>query len=177
MNFWNSFLLLMLSTTFRLLIEIFLMKIHLSCFIISFNIGMLKRIWDKNNFKFIIRLILQIEKDTSQAAYNFNRGSAAVTLAKFVDRTLETAEVFNLQLRAFHIPGVTNRISDSISRLATSVSYSLHQEVFEQALRLLKIRPSIDMFANRKNRKLKRFANLILDSQAMGQDCLSLTWK
>ncbi|KAA6368547.1 MAG: hypothetical protein EZS28_035926, partial [Streblomastix strix] len=78
---------------------------------------------------------------------------------------------------AFHIPGVTNRIPDSLSRLATSGDYSLHQEVFEEALRSLRTRPSIDMFANRKNRKLKRFVSLTLDSWAVRQDCMSLPWK
>ncbi|KAA6372209.1 MAG: hypothetical protein EZS28_032265 [Streblomastix strix] len=58
---------------------------------------------------------LQIVTDNSSAAYNINRGSAAIVLAKLVDRTLETTEVLNLQLHAFHIPGVTNRISDSLS--------------------------------------------------------------
>ncbi|KAA6380866.1 MAG: hypothetical protein EZS28_023605, partial [Streblomastix strix] len=120
---------------------------------------------------------LKIETDNSSAAYNINRGSAAVALAKLVDRTLETAEVLNLQLHAFHIPGVTNRISDSFTRLATSGNYSLHQEVFEEALRSLRTRPSIDMFANRKNRKLKRFVSLTLDSWAVGIDCMSLPWK
>ncbi|KAA6313246.1 MAG: hypothetical protein EZS28_055788, partial [Streblomastix strix] len=73
--------------------------------------------------------------------------------------------------------GVTNRIPDSLSRLATSGDYSLHQEVFEEALRSLRTRPSIDMFANRKNRKLKRFVSLTLDNWAVGQDCMSLPWK
>ncbi|KAA6355123.1 MAG: hypothetical protein EZS28_049351, partial [Streblomastix strix] len=66
---------------------------------------------------------LKIDTDNSSAAYNINRCSAAVAIAKLVDRTLETAEVLNLQLHAFHIPGVTNRIPDSLSRLATSGDY------------------------------------------------------
>ncbi|KAA6392570.1 MAG: putative reverse transcriptase, partial [Streblomastix strix] len=120
---------------------------------------------------------LKIETDNSSAAYNINRGSAAEALAKLVDRTLETAEVPSLQLHALHIPVVTNRIIDQLSRLAISGDYSLHQEVFEEALRSLRTRPSIDMFANRKNRKLKRFVSLTLDSWAVGQDCMSLPWK
>ncbi|KAA6400036.1 MAG: hypothetical protein EZS28_004444 [Streblomastix strix] len=98
---------------------------------------------------------LKIETDNTSAAYNINRGSAAIALAKLVDRILEIAENSNLQLHAFHIPGVTNKIPDSLSRLATSGDYSLHQEVFEEAIRVLRTRPSIDMFANRQNRKLK----------------------
>ncbi|KAA6387988.1 MAG: hypothetical protein EZS28_016485 [Streblomastix strix] len=94
---------------------------------------------------------LKIQTDNSTAAYNINRASSAVALAKLVDRTPEKAEVLNLQLHTFHNLGVTNRILDSLSRLATQGDYSLHKEVIEEALRQLRTQPSIDMFANRRN--------------------------
>ncbi|KAA6371976.1 MAG: hypothetical protein EZS28_032495, partial [Streblomastix strix] len=118
-----------------------------------------------------------IETDNSSAAYNINLGLAAVALVILVDQTLETADVNNLQLHALNIPGVTNRIPDSQSRLTTSADYSLHHEVFQEALQSLRTRPSIDMFANRMNRKLKRLPSLTLVSWAVGQDCMSLPWK
>ncbi|KAA6358887.1 MAG: hypothetical protein EZS28_045587 [Streblomastix strix] len=65
----------------------------------------------------------EIETDNSTDAFNINRASAAVALAKLVDRTPEKAEVLNLQLHTFHNPGVTNRILDSLSRLATQGDY------------------------------------------------------
>ncbi|KAA6312012.1 MAG: hypothetical protein EZS28_056002, partial [Streblomastix strix] len=91
---------------------------------------------------------LKIETDNSSAAYNINRGSAAVALVKLTDRILETAEDLNLQLHAFHIPGKLNVIPDSLSRLATSGDYQIHQDVLMEALFALQVRPSIDMFAN-----------------------------
>ncbi|KAA6404405.1 MAG: hypothetical protein EZS28_000064 [Streblomastix strix] len=48
-------------------------------------------------------------------------------------------------LHQFHIPEETNKIPDSLSRLTTSGDYSLHQEVFEESMRSLKIRPSIEI--------------------------------
>ncbi|KAA6353023.1 MAG: hypothetical protein EZS28_051450, partial [Streblomastix strix] len=119
---------------------------------------------------------LKIETDNSSAAYNINRGSAAVALVKLTDRILETAEDLNLQLHAFHIPGKLNVIPDSLSRLATSGDYQIHQDVLMEALFALQVRPSIDMFANRRNRKFKRFMTLVLDNWATGQDCLSHPW-
>ncbi|KAA6399818.1 MAG: putative Transposon Ty3-I Gag-Pol polyprotein [Streblomastix strix] len=98
---------------------------------------------------------LKIETDNTSAAFNINRQSAAIALAKLVDRTLEIAEILSLQLHAFHIPREANKIPDSFSRLATSGDYSLYQEVFEEAMRAPKTRPSIYIFANRQNRKLK----------------------
>ncbi|KAA6395481.1 MAG: hypothetical protein EZS28_008992 [Streblomastix strix] len=120
---------------------------------------------------------LKIQTDNLSASFNINRGSAAVVQAKKVDRTLDVAENFNLQLHAFHIPGETNKIPDSLSRLATSGDYSLLQEVFEEAKRALKTRLSIDRFSNRQNRKLKQFVCITADSWAVGQDCLLLPWK
>ncbi|KAA6316509.1 MAG: hypothetical protein EZS28_055250, partial [Streblomastix strix] len=108
---------------------------------------------------------LKIETDNSSAAYNINRGSAAVALVKLTDRILETAEDLNLQLHAFHIPGKLNAIPDSLSRLATSGDYQIHQNVLMEALFALQVHPSIDMFANRRNRKFRRFMTLVLANQ------------
>ncbi|KAA6397704.1 MAG: putative Transposon Ty3-I Gag-Pol polyprotein, partial [Streblomastix strix] len=71
---------------------------------------------------------LKIETDNSSAAFNINRGAAATALAKLVDRTLETADNYNLQLHAYHIPGTQNKIPDSLSRLATSGDYMINQQ-------------------------------------------------
>ncbi|KAA6377938.1 MAG: hypothetical protein EZS28_026536, partial [Streblomastix strix] len=113
---------------------------------------------------------LKIETDNSSAAFNINPGAAATELAKLVDRTLETAEKLNIQLHAFHIPGLQNKVPDSLSRLATSGDYMIDQEILDEALHILKIRPTINMFANRKNRRCKRFMSLIPDNWAVAQD-------
>ncbi|KAA6367443.1 MAG: hypothetical protein EZS28_037031 [Streblomastix strix] len=116
---------------------------------------------------------LKIETDSSSAAYQINRGSATVALVMLTYRILEAAEDLNLQLHAFHIPGKLNVIPDSLFGLSTSGDYQILQDVLMEALFALQICPSIDMLANRRNRKFKRFMILVLDNWAMGQDCLS----
>ncbi|KAA6367278.1 MAG: hypothetical protein EZS28_037196, partial [Streblomastix strix] len=120
---------------------------------------------------------LKIETDNSSAEFNINRGAAAAALAKLVDRTLETAEKLNIQLYAFRIPGLQNKILDSLSRLSTSGDYTIGQEILNEALHILKVRPTIDMFANCKNRRCRRFVNLVRDNWAVAQDSLSVSWK
>ncbi|KAA6319474.1 MAG: hypothetical protein EZS28_054810, partial [Streblomastix strix] len=87
---------------------------------------------------------LKIETDSSSAAYNINRGSAAVAIVKLTDRILETVEDLSPQLNTFHIPGKLNVITDSLSRLATSGDYQILQDVLMEALFALQVRPSID---------------------------------
>ncbi|KAA6375872.1 MAG: hypothetical protein EZS28_028599 [Streblomastix strix] len=119
---------------------------------------------------------LKIETDNSYAAYDINRGSAAVALVKLTDSILETAEDLNLQLHTFHIPDKLNVIQDSLSRFRTTGYYQNFQDILTEALFGLQVRPSIDMFANRRNRKFKRFMTLLLDNWATGQDCLLYSW-
>ncbi|KAA6383384.1 MAG: hypothetical protein EZS28_021091 [Streblomastix strix] len=39
---------------------------------------------------------------------------------------------------------------------------------------MLRIKPTADMFANRRNKKFRRFVSLVQDNQAIAQDCLSI---
>ncbi|KAA6390376.1 MAG: hypothetical protein EZS28_014094, partial [Streblomastix strix] len=103
--------------------------------------------------------------------------AAAISLLKLTDRILEVAEDSELQIRAFHIYGKENTISDSISRLVTSGDYSFKEEILQNVLIMLKIRPSIDMFSNRRNRKFVKFVSLSQDKWAVAQDCLSISWQ
>ncbi|KAA6401465.1 MAG: hypothetical protein EZS28_002999, partial [Streblomastix strix] len=120
---------------------------------------------------------LKIEADNGSTTFNINRGAAATALAKLVDRTLETADNYNLQLHAYHIPGTQNKIPDSLSRLATSGDYIINEQIHNEALHILRVKPSIDLFSNRRNRRFKRFVSLIPDSWAVAQDSLSIPWK
>jgi hypothetical protein len=120
---------------------------------------------------------LKIETDNSSTTYNLNRGAAAISLLKLTDRILEVAEDLELQMHAFHIHGKDHTIPDSLSRHATSGDLSLKEEILQEVLLMLKIRPSIDMFSNRRNRKLRRFVSLSQDKWAVAQDCLSISWQ
>jgi hypothetical protein len=76
-----------------------------------------------------------------------------------------------------NIPGKENIIADSLSRLEISGDYRIDPAVLEEALDLLQIQPTIDVFANRRNRQCKRFCSLIKDPWAVCQDGLTLPWK
>jgi FAD/FMN-containing dehydrogenase len=104
---------------------------------------------------------LKIETDNSATSYNLNRGAAAASLHKLTDRILKIAEDLNIQIHSFHIKGKSNIIPDSLSRLATSGDYSLKEEILHEALMMLRIKPTVDMFANRRNKKFRRFASLV----------------
>ncbi|KAA6380432.1 MAG: hypothetical protein EZS28_024042 [Streblomastix strix] len=93
-------------------------------------------------------------------------GSAVASLCKLTDRILKIVEDLNIQIHSFHIKWKTNIIPDSLSRLATSGDYFLKEEILHEALMMLRIKPTADMFTNRRNKKFRRFASLVQDNQA-----------
>ncbi|KAA6401219.1 MAG: hypothetical protein EZS28_003263, partial [Streblomastix strix] len=77
---------------------------------------------------------MRIEIDNSVAAFNIQRGAAAVPLAKLTDRILQEDEALKIQISARHVPGKENTVADSLSRLETSGDYMINPEILAEAL-------------------------------------------
>ncbi|KAA6369187.1 MAG: hypothetical protein EZS28_035288 [Streblomastix strix] len=120
---------------------------------------------------------LKIETDNSVASFKLIRGAAAISLQQLSDKILEKVEDLEQQIQSFHIHGIENIIPDSLSRLATSGDYSLRSEVLQEVLSQFQVKPTIDMFSNRRNRKFKRFVSVTQDRWAVTQDSLSMSWR
>jgi hypothetical protein len=52
-----------------------------------------------------------------------------------------------------HVPGVDNGLADALSRMDTAGDYELLRDVFQDGVRALGVKPSIDLFASRFNHK------------------------
>ncbi|KAA6394997.1 MAG: putative Transposon Ty3-I Gag-Pol polyprotein [Streblomastix strix] len=105
------------------------------------------------NFEVGVMKSLRIQSDNSTAILDLRRGAAAPALCKLVDQILQTLEIMKIQFSAFHIPGKDNKEADSLSRLSTSGGYGIRKEVLDEALQELAMQPTVDYFANRRNRK------------------------
>jgi hypothetical protein len=77
-----------------------------------------------------------------------------------------------------HVPGVDNDFVDALSRMDTAGDYELLPDVFQDRVRALGVRPSIDLFASRFNHKLTRFMALPgkLEGGAVAEDAPIFNW-
>ncbi|KAA6375152.1 MAG: putative reverse transcriptase, partial [Streblomastix strix] len=119
----------------------------------------------------------KIERDNSETSFNLNRGAAAVSLQKLIEKILEKVEDLGLQIQSLHVQGIENTTPDSLSRLATTRDYSLQSEVLVEVLSQFQVKPTIDMFSNRRNCKIKRFVSVTQDRWAVTLNFLSMSWK
>ncbi|KAA6367118.1 MAG: hypothetical protein EZS28_037354 [Streblomastix strix] len=119
---------------------------------------------------------LKIETDNSATSYNLNSGAAAASLRKLTDHILKIVEDTSIQIHPFHIKVKTNTIPDSHSRQTIFGDYSLKEKILKKISMILGLKPTVVMFAKRRNKYFQRFASLIKDNQAIAQDHLSIPW-
>jgi hypothetical protein len=92
--------------------------------------------------------------------YNINRKAASKNLYISLKKLLLRARKEGIYLHADHIPGVINDFTDGLSRLETSGDYTLKKGILERALKELKIKPDVDLFASNQNAKTDIFCSL-----------------
>jgi hypothetical protein len=92
-----------------------------------------------------------------------------------------TREIFkklmkmNIRVRAMHVPGVENVLTTALSRMEAT-GYELKMDVYVEAVHLLQVYPTIDLFASCKNAKSERLVVRPgpLQQGAMAVDAFSL---
>jgi hypothetical protein len=131
---------------------------------------------------------LTIRSDNSATVCNLQRQGAGPNLLP------ATRKIFSIQQKldidgsghahpfypklVMHIPGVDNGDVDRLSRMEVTGDYALREETFRQALTMLGIRPTIDLFAHCMNNRLPRFAAIPgpLAVGATALDAFTMDW-
>jgi ribonuclease HI len=122
----------------------------------------------------IHRILLRTDNTT--VLYDVNRKRGASTLLHPLKLIMELLEQHRLQMRASHIPGISNIAADSLSRLSRSGDYSLDRRICNQGLRHLGVQVDIDLFADKRNKKHERFVTLRKDGGAHARDAFFMDW-
>ena len=122
---------------------------------------------------------LTIQSDNMTTVCNLARQAAGASLLRMTRAIFSILTKADIRIRAKHIPGIENTLTDSLSRLDYAGDYELKQEVFLLAIHSLKVTPTVDCFATRWNHKLPRFFAPDHDQSAQGAeriDGLQQSW-
>ena len=117
--------------------------------------------------------------NTSVVCYlNKLGGTKSASLMELTVKLLLWCQDNHIILRARHIPGRLNVLSDQLSRMGQIVSteWSIHQSIVDQLSQIWD-KPQVDLFATKYNHKLPLYFSPIPDPQALGVDSLSQSWK
>ncbi|KAA6403321.1 MAG: hypothetical protein EZS28_001150 [Streblomastix strix] len=119
---------------------------------------------------------VHLQMDNTTTSYNINRANSSRTLSHITDTILRTMKQFKIQIKSTHIPGIFNKIADSLSRLNRAGDYNLSGKTASRACKWMKFRPTIDIFESSRNRPTKEYCIIIQDRQAEARNAFSISW-
>jgi hypothetical protein len=67
---------------------------------------------------------------------------------------------YDIRLHVSHIPGIQNVLVDALSRMEITGDYQLRPEIYQTCTAMLRVNPTIDLFAHNQNNKCPRFVAL-----------------
>ncbi|KAA6360971.1 MAG: hypothetical protein EZS28_043502 [Streblomastix strix] len=102
-----------------------------------------------------IRTIL-IKSDSSTAVQDLAKQRAGQTLLAEVKKIVKLCLLLKIQIQIQHIPGISNKITDALSRLSTQGDYSVKKERFIALRQAWQLIPTLDLFATGENKLVDR---------------------
>jgi hypothetical protein len=93
--------------------------------------------------------IVQVYSDNTMVVYNINKKAVLKSLAPSLRKLLVYAQNQGITLQALHIPGVENKVMDSLSRLETSRDYMVQRRFFNRMIWKFRFLLTIDLFVNK----------------------------
>jgi hypothetical protein len=121
--------------------------------------------------------IVQLRTDNTTVMFDINKLKGASTLLHPLKLIAQFLETQGLQMKATHVPGVDSGVADSLSRLSRSGDYSLSQIAYDRGIRILRVIPQIDLFADNTNRKCVRYMTIGHHAGAAGRDAFVQVWR
>ncbi|KAA6404284.1 MAG: hypothetical protein EZS28_000193 [Streblomastix strix] len=97
------------------------------------------------------------KSDSSTAVQDLAKQRAGETLVAVVKKIVKLYQQLKIQTQTQHIPGISNKVTDALSRLSTQGDYSLKKEIFIALYQAWEIIPTLDLFAIGKNKLVDRF--------------------
>ena len=122
--------------------------------------------------------VMAATDNTSVVAFlNKSGGTRSKTLHSLTHEFLSFCFQNKITLRARHIPGRLNLLTDGLSREGRIIQteWKLNTSVFQSVCRLWQV-PNVDLFATSQNHQLPVYFSPLPDAQAAGVDALAQNW-
>ena len=124
-------------------------------------------------------VLFLIDNSTTVAYLRREGGTRSQALQRLTFRVLSLAHTMNIQVIPRHIAGHLNALADLASRHGQVVpsEWSLAEHTFQWVVMESPFGPpTLDMFANRINHRLRRYMSPCPDPEAVAIDALSSPW-
>jgi hypothetical protein len=124
------------------------------------------------------RVLLRTDNTSVVAYINKEGGTRSPGLSLQAEGLILWCIGNGTELSAHHLPGVRNGAADALSRRLRfqNTEWQLSQWVANQLFQRWPV-PLVDLFATRRNTRLRMYVSFLPDPQAVATDALSISWK
>ncbi|KAA6381771.1 MAG: hypothetical protein EZS28_022701 [Streblomastix strix] len=129
-------------------------------------------------FKELQIIAILFKQNSSTAVYDLAKQRAGETVLVGAKKTAILCQKLKIQIQTQHIPGVSNKITDALSRLSTQGDYSVKKQIFIALCQAWQILPTLDLFATGENKLMNRFVAIGVEEEgAEWLNTFSRPWK
>ena len=122
-------------------------------------------------------LKLMVDKMTAVTVLNNMGTSHSWKLNELNKEIWSWCTLRGIWLTVAHIPGKTNIVADRESRQhRRELEWTISQEMYEEGICRLSVKPDIDLFASRINYRLKPYVSYKPDPGAVAVDAFTIQW-
>jgi ribonuclease HI len=120
---------------------------------------------------------LHVRTDSTTAlAYIRKQGGHLLSLTSAIEPFVLSTISRHITVTSSHIPGKDNTKSDHLSRkIPKDHDWSVHPSDYAMMIQTLNIAPTVDLFADRSNAKIKKYVSWRLDPHSIGKDFRSIS--
>ena len=119
---------------------------------------------------------LHLQVDATSTKTTLEKGSRVKALNDPITKAAVQAAKQKVLVTVKQIGTKENRWADKLSRDPDHQNYSLHHRIYKSVLEHFDYKPTVDLFASRRNAKCARYCSRIQDSQSLG-DFFKIDWK
>lgn len=118
---------------------------------------------------------LTIQTDASSTAWGWRKGSRNRQMNSIIAPIVRLLHQKQIFYEAAHIPGQNNRRADWLSRNSDPKDYKLSEQIYDQICHKYQLRPQMDLFANRHNKKCPKYCSWRVDRRSQG-NAFQIPW-
>ncbi|KAA6380789.1 MAG: putative Transposon Tf2-6 polyprotein [Streblomastix strix] len=117
-----------------------------------------------------------LKTDNITTEFVIRKWKAASAILLLVTEIFFLFNNLDITIYTEHLPGLENSTADALSRLSWIGNYQINRILFNEALHQINFLPTLDAFAHKTNKQLKRYCSPQEDNKAIAINARNILW-
>ncbi|KAA6361905.1 MAG: putative Transposon Ty3-I Gag-Pol polyprotein, partial [Streblomastix strix] len=117
-----------------------------------------------------------LKTDNTTTEFVIHKWKAASAILHLVREIFLLFNNLDITIYSEHLPGLENSTADALSCLSWIGDYQINPTLLNEALHQINFQPTMNAFAHKTNKQLKRYCSPQEDNKAIARNALNIPW-